>query len=152
MKRSIATSAVIHILVLIGAMLTLSAPAPLETPESTAMDVDIVPAEQLQQGEKNAPVTDHAAHKQTTKQTQVANAQNVGENDVDLKNPAVPTQRPQDENATATPKKSAVPVPQNDPRPNDVKTIEQQDTEAAPKEVAAVPQQKPDVTPTPYMS
>ncbi|MDL2401220.1 hypothetical protein [Rhizobium mayense] len=149
MKRSIATSAVIHILVLIGAMLTLSAPAPLETPESTAMDVDIVPAEQLQQGEKSAPVTDHAAHKQTTKQTQVANAQNVGDNNVDLKNPAVPTQRPQDENATAAPKKSAVPVPQNDPRPNDVKTIEQQDTEAAPKEVAAIPQQKPDVTPTP---
>ncbi|KAA1182354.1 hypothetical protein FP026_09755 [Rhizobium tropici] len=149
MKRSIATSAVIHILVLIGAMVTLSAPAPLETPESTAMDVDIVTADQLQQGEKKAPVTDHVSRKQTTKQDQVANAQNVGENKVDIKNPVVPTQRPESETAALAPKKVETPVPQDDPRPNDVKTIEQKETEAAPKEVAAIPQQKPDVTPTP---
>ncbi|NLR99720.1 hypothetical protein HGP17_23105 [Rhizobium sp. P38BS-XIX] len=149
MKRSLATSAVFHILVLIGAMVTLSAPAPLETPESTAMDVDIVQADQLQQGEKKAPVTDHVSRKQTTKQDQVANAQNVGENKVDIKNPVVPTQRPESDTAALAPKKVDAPVPQNDPRPNDVKTVEQKDTEAAPKEVAAVPQQKPDVTPTP---
>ncbi len=149
MKRSLATSAVIHILVLIGAMVTLSAPAPLETPESTAMDVDIVTADQLQQGEKKAPVTDHAARKPTTKQDQVANAQNTGENKVDIKNPVVPTQRPESETAALAPKKVDAPVPQDDPKPNDVKTIEQKDTEAAPKEVAAIPQQKPDVVPTP---
>ncbi len=149
MKRSLATSAVIHILVLIGAMVTLSAPAPLETPESTAMDVDIVTADQLQQGEKKAPVTDHAARKPTTKQDQVANAQNTGENKVDIKNPVVPTQRPESETAALAPKKVDAPVPQDDPRPNDVKTIEQKETEAAPKEVAAIPQQKPEVTPTP---
>ncbi|MBN8949415.1 MULTISPECIES: hypothetical protein [unclassified Rhizobium] len=149
MKRSLATSAVFHILVLIGAMVTLSAPAPLETPESTAMDVDIVTADQLQQGEKKAPVTDHVSRKQTTKQDQVADAQNVGENKVDIKNPVIPTQRPESDTAVLAPKKVDAPVPQDDPRPNDVKTIEQKDTEAAPKEVAAIPQQKPDVTPTP---
>jgi len=149
MKRSLATSAVLHILVLIGAMVTLSAPAPLETPESTAMDVDIVTADQLQQGEKKAPVTDHVSRKQTTKQDQVADAQNVGENKVDIKNPVIPTQRPESDTAVLAPKKVDAPVPQDDPRPNDVKTIEQKDTEAAPKEVAAIPQQKPDVTPTP---
>ncbi len=149
MKRSLATSAVIHILVLIAAMVTLSAPAPLETPESTAMDVDIVQADQLQQGEKKAPVTDHVSRKQTTKQDQVANAQNVGENKVDIKNPVVPTQRPESDTAALAPKKVDTPVPQDDPRPNDVKTIEQKETEAAPKEVAAIPQQKPDVMPTP---
>ncbi|MGY5779040.1 hypothetical protein [Rhizobium sp. LEGMi135b] len=149
MKRSIATSAVIHILVLIGAMVTLSAPAPLETPESTAMDVDIVTADQLQQGEKKAPVTDHVSRKPTTKQDQVPDAQNVGENKVDIKNPVIPTQRPESDTAALAPKKVDAPVPQDDPRPNDVKTIEQKETEAAPKEVAAIPQQKPDVTPTP---
>lgn len=149
MKRSLATSAVFHVLVLIGAMLTLSAPAPLETPESTAMDVDIVTADQLQQGEKKAPVTDHVSRKQTTKQDQVANAQNVGENNVDIKNPVVPTQRPESDTAALAPKKVDTPVPQDDPRPNEAKTIEQKDTEAAPKEVAAIPQQKPDVTPAP---
>ncbi|NTG42106.1 hypothetical protein [Rhizobium rhizogenes] len=149
MKRSLVTSAVFHILVLVGAMLTLTAPAPLETPESTAMDVDIVTADQLQQGEKKAPVTDHVSRKQTTKQDQVANAQNVGENNVDIKKPVVPTQRPESDTAALAPKKVDTPVPQDDPRPNDAKTIEQKDTEAAPKEVAAVPQQKPDVTPPP---
>lgn len=149
MKRSLVTSAVFHILVLVGAMLTLTAPAPLETPESTAMDVDIVTADQLQQGEKKAPVTDHVSRKQTTKQDQVANAQNVGENNVDIKNPVVPTQRPESDTAALAPKKVDTPVPQDDPQPNDVKTIEQKQTEAAPKEVAAVPQQKPDLTPTP---
>lgn len=149
MKRSLVTSAVVHILVLIGAMLSLSAPAPLETPESMAMDVDIVQADQLQQGEKKAPVTDHVSRKQTMKQDQVANAQNVGENNVDIKNPVVPTQRPESDTAALASKKVDAPVPQDDPRPNDVKTIEQKETEAAPKEVAAIPQQKPDVTPTP---
>ncbi len=149
MKRSLVTSAVFHILVLVGAMLTLTAPAPLETPESTAMDVDIVTADQLQQGEKKAPVTDHVSRKQTTKQDQVANAQNVGENNVDIKNPVVPTQRPESDTAALAPKKVDTPAPQDDPRPNDAKTIEQKDTEAAPKDVAAVPQQKPEVTPTP---
>ena len=149
MKRSLATSAVVHILVLIGAMVTLSAPAPLETPESTAMDVDIVQADQLQQGEKKAPVTDHVSRKQTNKQDQVANAQTVGENNVDIKNPVVPTKRPESETAALAPKKVDTLVQQDDPRPNDAKAIEQKDTEAAPKEVAAIPQQKPDVTPTP---
>lgn len=149
MKRSLVTSVVVHVLVLIGAMLSLSAPAPLETPESMAMDVDIVQADQLQQGEKKAPVTDHVSRKQTTKQDQVANAQNTGENNVDIKNPVVPTQRPESDTAAQAPKKVDTPVPQDDPRPNDVKTIEQKETEAAPKEVAAIPQQKPDVTPPP---
>ena len=68
---------------------------------------------------------------------------------MDIKNPVVPTQRPESETAALAPKKVDTPVPQDDPRPNDVKTIEQKETEAAPKEVAAIPQQKPDVTPTP---
>jgi hypothetical protein len=147
MRGSVATSAVLHCLVLVCALVTIGAPRALDTPESEAMPVDLVTADQLQQGEKTAPVKDHAAKKQTTKQTQVANAQNTGENDIDLKNPATPKARPTDDNAAAAQKKVDTPVPKDDPQPNQVKTIEQQETDAAPKEVAAIPQQRPDVTP-----
>ncbi|MGO4437453.1 hypothetical protein [Rhizobium sp. RAF56] len=147
MRGSVATSVVLHCLVLVCALLTLGAPQTLDTPESEAMPVDLVAADQVQQGEKTATAKDHSAKKQTTKQTVVADAQNAGENDIDLKNPATPTARPTDDNAAAGQKKVETPAPKNDPRTNDVKTIEQQDTEAAPKEMAAIPQQKPDVTP-----
>ncbi|KAA0700877.1 hypothetical protein DTW90_04450 [Neorhizobium sp. P12A] len=148
MRGSVATSFVLHCVVLVCALVTIGAPRTLDTPESEAMPVDLVAADQLQQGEKTAPVKDHAAKKQTTKQTQVANAQNTGENDIDLKNPATPKARPTDDNAAAAvQKKVQTPVPKDDPQPNDVKTIEQQETDAAPKEVAAIPQQRPDVTP-----
>ncbi len=147
MRGSVATSVVLHCLVLVCALLTLGAPQTLDTPESEAMPVDLVAADQVQQGEKTATAKDHSAKKQTTKQTVVADAQNAGENDIDLKNPATPTARPTDDNAAAAQKKVETPAPKNDPRTNDVKTIEQQDTEAAPKEMAAIPQQKPDVTP-----
>src|ERR1700712_4853017 len=147
MKGNIVTSAVLHCLVLACALLTIGAPASLETPESEAMPVDLVSADQLQQGEKTAPVKNHAAKKQTVKQTEIANAQNTGENDIDLKNPATPTARPTDDNVAAGQKKVETPTAKNDPTPNDVKTIEQQETEAAPKEVAAIPQVKPEITP-----
>jgi hypothetical protein len=147
MRGSVATSVVFHCLVLVCALVTIGAPRTLDTPESEAMPVDLVSADQLQQGEKTATAKDHASKKQTTKQTQVPNAQNTGENDIDLKNPATPKARPTDDNAAAAQKKVETPVPKNDPQPNDVKTIEQQETEAAPKEVAAIPQQKPEVTP-----
>jgi hypothetical protein len=147
MRGSVVTSAILHTLVLICALLTIGAPQALETPESEAMPVDLVSADQLQQGEKTAPVKDHASKKQTTKQTEVANAQNNGNNSIDLKNPATPTARPTDDNAASGQKKVETPVQKNDPQPNEVKTIEQQDTEAAPKEVAAIPLPKPEVTP-----
>jgi hypothetical protein len=147
MRGSVVTSAILHTLVLICALLTIGAPQALETPESEAMPVDLVSADQLQQGEKTAPVKDHASKKQTTKQTEVANAQNNGNNSIDLKNPATPTARPTDDNAASGQKKVETPVQKNDPQPNEVKTIEQQDTEAAPKEVAAIPLPKPEITP-----
>ncbi|PZM07623.1 hypothetical protein [Rhizobium tubonense] len=147
MRGNVVTSAVLHCLVLACALLTIGAPPSLETPESEAMPVDLVSADQLQQGEKTAPKKDHAAKKQTVKQTEVANAQNAGENSIDLKNPATPTARPTDDNVAAGQKKVETPTPKNDPTPNDVKTIEQTETEAAPKEVAAIPQVKPEITP-----
>jgi hypothetical protein len=147
MRGSVATSVVFHCLVLVCALVTIGAPRTLDTPESEAMPVDLVSADQLQQGEKTATAKDHASKKQTTKQTQVANAQNTGENDIDLKNPATPKARPTDDNEASGQKKVETPAPKIDQQTNDVKTIEKQETEAAPKEVAAIPQQKPEVTP-----
>src|SRR3979490_2644379 len=147
MRGSVVTSAILHTLVLICALLTIGAPKSLETPESEAMPVDLVSADQLQQGEKTAPVKDHASKKQTTKQTEVANAQNIGENSIDLKNPATPTARPTDDNVAAGQKKVDTPTTKNDRTRKGVKAIEQQETQAGPKEVPSTPQVKPEILP-----
>jgi hypothetical protein len=150
MRGSIVTSAVLHCLVLAAALVTLSAPKSFDVQEVDALPVDIVPVEsitQMQQGDKKAPMKEKSATKPTTKQTQVANAENVGENDVDLKSPPTPTVKPTEVQAAAPPKTQA-PQPKVDPTPNDVKSIEKEETAPPPpKEVAAIPQQKPDLTP-----
>lgn len=58
MKGSIATSAVLHALVLTWALVSLGSPADFEVADVEALPVDIVPVEsitQIQQGDKKAP-------------------------------------------------------------------------------------------------
>lgn len=154
MRGSLVTSAVLHGLVLVAALVTISAPKSFEVQDVEALPVDLVPVEsvtQIQQGDKKAPKKDTSHTKATTKQTEVANAENTGENEVDLKTPPTPNVKPTNVEATAAPKKTETPQPKVDPQPNDVKTVEKEETdvESAPKQVASIPQQKPDVTPTP---
>jgi hypothetical protein len=102
----------------------------------------------MQQGDKTAPVKEKAAPKPTTKPSKVENAENMGENNIDLKTPPIPNAKPNDNVSAAAPKPSEKPLPQNDPVPNEVKDIMKEDTEVEqPKEVASIPQTKPDVTP-----
>lgn len=152
MRGSLVTSAVFHALVLVAALVTIGAPKSFEVQDVEALPVDIVPVEsisQMQQGDRKAPLKDKSNTKPTTKQTQVANAENTGENEVDLKTPPTPVTKPADVQATAAPKPTEVPQPKVDPKPNDVKTIEKQETDTPPppKETASIPQPKPEVTP-----
>jgi hypothetical protein len=153
MKSSLVTSAVLHALVLAAALVTIGAPKSFEVQDVEALPVDIVPVEsitQMQQGDKKAPLKEKSSTKPTTKQTQVANAENVGENDVDLKTPPTPTTKPTDVQTAAAPPKVDNPQPKVDPTPNNVKSIEKEETAPPPpKEVASLPQPKPDLTPTP---
>lgn len=151
MKASVVTSAVLHGLVLTWAMVSLGAPESFKVEDFEAMPVDLVPVEsitQMQQGEKTAPKKETSAPVPTTRPPITQPAENAGDNNIDLKTPPVPNAKPSNSEAAAA-NSSEKPQPQVDPKPNDVKEINKEETEVEqPKEVASIPPPKPvEVTP-----
>ncbi|GAA3088006.1 hypothetical protein GCM10010520_37920 [Rhizobium viscosum] len=151
MKTSVVTSAVLHGLVLTWALVSLSAPESFKVEDFEAMPVDLVPVEsitQLQQGDKKAPKKEVSAPTPTTRPPIPQPAENAGDNNVDLKTPPVPNAKPSNSEAAAA-NSSEKPLPTIDPKPNDVKEVNKEETEVEqPKEVASIPQTKPvEVTP-----
>jgi hypothetical protein len=151
MKTSVVTSAVLHGLVLTWALVSLSAPESFKVEDYEAMPVDLVPVEsitQLQQGDKKAPKKETSAPVPTTRPPIPQPAENAGDNNVDLKTPPLPNAKPTNTDAAAA-NSSDKPQPQIDPKPNDVKEVNKEETDVEqPKEVASIPQTKPvDVTP-----
>ncbi|TCU15669.1 hypothetical protein [Rhizobium sullae] len=153
MKTSVVTSAVLHGLVLAAALVTIGSPESFKVDDFEAMPVDLVPVEsitQMQQGDKTAKPNDKPAPKPTSKPADVADAENLGDNKIDLKTPPIPNAKPNNNESTAAPKAVEKALPQNDPVPNEVKEIMKEDTVVdEPKEVASIPETKPEVAPTP---
>jgi hypothetical protein len=147
MRASVVTSAVLHGLVLAWALVTIGAPDSFKVDDFEAMPVDLVPVEsitQMQQGDKTAKPNDKPAPKPTSKPADVANAENLGDNKIDLKTPPIPNAKPNNNESTAAPKATEKPLPQNDPVPNEVKDIMKEDMVVdQPKEVASIPPPKP---------
>mgnify|MGYP000137847104 CR=1 FL=1 len=146
MKGSVVTSALIHAVVLAIALVSLGSPPPLEVQPTESLPVDIVPIEEftnIQQGEKTAPLKEKSSPKATKRQDKVDNAENVGENNVDLKSPPTPSLRPQNTEVAAAPKPADA---AKDTQTNDVKEIQKEQT-AAPSPATAVPTPKPEPTP-----
>ncbi|MGO7423292.1 hypothetical protein ACCT09_26405, partial [Rhizobium ruizarguesonis] len=151
MKASVITSAVLHGLVLTWAMVSLGAPESFKVEDFEAMPVDLVPVEsitQMQQGDKKAPKKETSAPVPTTRPPIPQPAENAGDNNVDLKTPPVPNAKPSNTEAAAA-NSSEKPLPTIDPKPNDVKEVNKEETEVEqPKEVASIPPPKPvEVTP-----
>lgn len=148
MKTGLTTSVVLHAAVIGFGLVSLSAPRPFEVGAVEALPVDIVPIEsitQVQKGDKKAPAAEKSAPVPTEKPDTVPDAQEVGENEVDLKTPATPESRPKEvETAEApppSPKPSERPTPEAESEP-------QSEPEPVPAtETAAVPQPKQDVKP-----
>jgi outer membrane biosynthesis protein TonB len=150
MKGSLGTSLVFHTLVLGWAMVSLSSPASFDVADVEALPVDIIPVEsitQMQQGDKTAPMSEKPSPKPTTNQKIVENAENAGENDVDLKTPPTPVAKPSQTDAAAAPKPAERPTPTPTPEQNEVKDIVPEETAPKPTEMAALPQPKPEPTP-----
>lgn len=150
MKTSLGTSLVAHTVILAWALVSISAPASFEVAPVEALPVDIVPVEsitQIQQGDKKAPMTEKPSPKKTEKQNVVENAENAGENDVDLKNPPTPVKKPTTTETAAAPPKNEKPLPNPTTENNDVKEIAKEETAPKPVETAALPIPKPEITP-----
>lgn len=150
MKVSLGTSLILHTLVLGWALVSLGAPASFEVADVEALPVDIIPIEsitQLQQGDKDAPLNDKPSPKPTTNKKPVDNAENAGENDIDLKTPPTPAKKPLQTEAAAAPKPVERPVPTPSPESNEVKEIAPEETAPKPTEMAALPPKKPEPAP-----
>lgn len=147
MKASIVTSAVVHGLVLVWALVTISAPKSFEVQPDESTPVEIVSDVSVSQmGDKKAPQKDKSAPKPTTKKDQAG--ENTGDNEADLKTPPVPTSKPNDVAATGAPKVTQ-PTPKVDPTPNDVKTVEKTETDTPPPPPKPPTPTPPPPTPTP---
>jgi outer membrane biosynthesis protein TonB len=144
-KGSIVTSAVLHVAVLALALIALGSPPPMEVQNTESLPVDLVPIEeltQIQQGDKKAPLRDKSSPKATKRQDKVDNAENAGDNNIDLKNPPTPVTRPTQTEAAAAPK----PVDKVQPKQDDISTVTK---EIQKEETAAPPQDVPTPTPAP---
>ena len=151
MKGSLATSAVIHAAVLTLALVSLGSPESFDVANVEALPVDIVSIEeltQIQQGDKKAEMKEKAAPVPTKKQTPVENAENAGENDVDLKNLPTPEAKPREIETAASPEKAEKVVQTPDSKP--VEDVKKEEPASEPStEVAAVAKTQQDVKPDP---
>lgn len=152
MKGSLGTSLVVHSMLLGFALVSLGSPASFDVADVEALPVDIIPVEsitQIQQGDKKAPMAEKSAPVPTAKPNIVENAENTGDNDVDLKAPPTPSKRPVETEVAAAPEKTDNPLPNPTTETNEVKEIAPEETAPKPTEVAALPEAKPEVAPKP---
>lgn len=146
MKGSLLTSVALHVLLLAFAMTSLSAPEAFDVADVEALPVDLVPISeltQIQQGDKSAPVAEKAAPVPTKNPKHVENAENMGDNDVDLKTPPTPQTRPKEQEVAAAPTPTEKPAPIQDSKPTESKDIVKEDT------APPVPNVKPEPKPQP---
>ncbi|GAB5463402.1 hypothetical protein [Hoeflea alexandrii] len=139
MKGSLATSTVLHVLVLGAALSSFTAPRTLEVADVESFPVSIVPVEeitQIQQGEKTAPIAERAAPTPTSRPDPVPDAENAGDNSVDLTSSAAATPSPREVVSEAPPKPAEQPAPKPAP-------------EAPKPEPVAEPTPAPDPVPEP---
>lgn len=151
MKGSLATSAALHVLVLTLALVSIGSPESFDVADVEAMPVDIVPIEeltQIQQGDKKAPMAEKSAPVPTKRQDVVENAENAGDNDIDMKTPPTPDKKPQNAEAAAAPPKSEKAVPTPEPAEEPVKEVQKTEPATTPAtEVAKEAEPKQDVKP-----
>ncbi len=151
MKTSLVTSAVLHALVLTWALVSLGSPPDFQVADVEAMPVDMVPIEELtklQQGDKEAPKAETPSVTPTKRPDTVENAENVGENKIDLKTPPKPDAKPNKVEAAAAPEKAEKTPPTPDPVKEDSKEVTEEKPASEPAtEVAALPEPKEEVKP-----
>jgi outer membrane biosynthesis protein TonB len=136
MKGSLFTSSFLHTLALSAALVSLGSPEKLEIAPMETLPVDIVPISeftQIQQGSKTAPMAEASAPVPTKKPPIAEPAENFGDNEVDLKSPPTPSQRPVEQEVAAAPKKVETPAPTPDPEVNEVKEVVKEDTAPPPE-------------------
>lgn len=148
MKTSVASSAIIHAVILGWGLLTFSAPKPMDLANSESLPIEIISdTSQLQKGDVKAPKAEKATPKPTKKPQTKPDAQIIGDAETDVETKPIPSTKPKVVESAEAPKQSDVPVAKPDPKPEvkpETKPVPVPATEIAPE---AKPKQ--DVTPDP---
>ncbi len=113
MKAGLTSSVALHTVVIALGLFSFSSPKAFDVQDSESFPVDIVPIEsitQIQQGDKTAPMKEKSAPVPTKKPNVVPDAQNVGDNDVDLQTPPKPDNKAKPIEAAEEPKAQPEPV------------------------------------------
>ncbi len=145
MRNSLATSAVVHALILSWGLITLGAPESLDSGNVETLPVDIVPITeltQIQQGERSAELAERSAPEPTEQTEETPDAQNIGDNTVDLDSPPVPNSRPETVEEAAAPEPTPEPQPEPEPTP-------EPEPEPEPEQAAPAPEPEPVAEPEP---
>lgn len=152
MKTGLTTSVALHAVALGFGIFTLSAPQPMELGAVESFPVDIVPMEEFSQsvtGDRTAPAAERPAPVPTTRPDIVENAQNVGDNTVDLSTPPTPDPRPRPVESAEAPPPSPAPTPTPAPEPEPEPAPAPEPEPVPTTEVAPQPQPPQEVTPEP---
>lgn len=152
LKRCLIVSAILHSLLLAWALISIGSPESFDMANSESLPVEFVPITditQIQQGDKEAPLKEKSAPVPTKRPDTVANAENTGDNDVDLKTPPKPIEKPSTNEATAAPKPTETPTPTPEDKPNEVKEVAKEETDVVDPTPEPRPEPKPEVTPEP---
>src|SRR5690606_33177747 len=105
---------------------------------------------QIQQGDKSATAKEKAAPAPTKKETPVENAENAGDNSLDLKNLPMPKEKPRDIETAAAPEKAEEVVTTPEKAETPVEEVQKDQPVSEPAtEVAALPEAKQEVKPDP---
>ncbi|MEM6461674.1 MAG: hypothetical protein AAF724_07150 [Pseudomonadota bacterium] len=152
MKLGLFISAAGHAFVLSWGLIYLSAPPSHETVEIEALPVDIIPVSsitQIQQGERDAPASEIAAPTPTERPEPVEDAQNIGNNTVDLEPTESQTPSENVVEAAAEPEQADIAETIPSPEPESVPRPAQKPEPVAATEVAALPEPRQQVAPDP---
>lgn len=157
MKAGLSTSFIMHVALIGAGLVTLRAPAAMNVEDVEALPIDIVSISeltQMQQGDKTAPLKDKPAPAPTQRQDRVADAENVGEQEVDRPNTPEPKVEPKP--APPTPEVAPQPTPKptpvkvEPPKPAEPKPQEPEPKPAEPTtELAPEPKAEQEIAPDP---
>lgn len=115
MKAGLTTSVAMHVVLIGAGLVSLSPPSALESSNFESFPVEMVPISEISssvRGERDAPVSERPAPEPTTAESQVDNAQNIGNNEIDLPNmAALPGNRPVESAAPPPPAEEPPPPP-----------------------------------------
>ncbi len=157
MKAGLTSSVVLHSALLVFGLVSLGAPKPHEVTDVEALPVDIVPVEEVAKmlkGDRDSQDVGKPAPKPTTRAPSVPDAQNVGDNDVDLNDVPKPQPKPRAIETASAPKAEPEPLPKPEPvkpepKPEPVAQPAPPKPEPKPEPVAQPKPPEPAPAPTP---